>query len=217
VLNPDTEPAPEALAPWSSGWHGETAKPSAAPSCCRRGSSSPRRLLAALAGPLRADRLRDTTAGPADQRTVESTQSYLSGASMLVGRRFLDVAGPMRETTSLLRGGRVVPPRRVRGDATGLRARRTRRSSPWYENQVGGALRDRPRMPVYLDERNKLLLTRDAFASGCPSPPWPLCATDPALARYHAWRQLSFGLAGWWAGLRGERGAPRWLRQSPVR
>ena len=39
----------------------------------------------------------DDTGRPADRVAVEQAQSFLSGASMLVGRRFLEVVGPMRE------------------------------------------------------------------------------------------------------------------------
>ena len=34
---------------------------------------------------------------PLDAAQVEREQSYLNGASMLVGRRFLEAVGPMRE------------------------------------------------------------------------------------------------------------------------
>ena len=101
-------------------------------------------------------RLEDT---PADLQP-----SYLSGASMLVGRRFLETAGPMREDYFLyaeevewcLRAVRlgltlsVAPAARVihhQGAATGSV------SDP----------RHRSRLAVYLDERNKLLITRDLY------------------------------------------------------
>jgi hypothetical protein len=31
-------------------------------------------------------------------------------------------------------------------------------------------------------------------------------------AKRGGWAQLGYGLAGWWAGLRGERGVPKWMR-----
>ena len=148
-----------------------------------------------------------------DASLVERTQSFISGASMLIGRRFLEVVGPMREDYFLyceevewcLRalskgmrlgfspGGRVL---HHHGTTTG----------------AGEAVRDQPRMVVYFGERNRLLLTRDCFKGRFPF------VALAALAHLSirciprgAWRHLSYGLAGWWAGVRGERGAPSWI------
>jgi N-acetylglucosaminyl-diphospho-decaprenol L-rhamnosyltransferase len=158
----------------------------------------------------------DTLGDPIDQRAVELNQSYLSGASMLVGRRFLDVVGLMREDYFLyceevewcLRGvaagmrlGFAVDARVVHlhGTTTG----------------AGGAMRDRPRMPIYLDERNKMLLTQDCFRERFA------VAALAALAqlvlrclRDRAWRHFGFGVAGWLAGLSGERGVPGWMQST---
>jgi hypothetical protein len=67
-------------------------------------------------------------------------------------------------------------------------------------------------MPVYLDERNKILVTRDRF------PARLIVAAGAAFmllflrfARRGAWAQLDYGLSGWLAGLRNERGPPPWL------
>jgi hypothetical protein len=67
-------------------------------------------------------------------------------------------------------------------------------------------------MPVYLDERNKILLTRDLFANRL------LVAATASFvllflrfARRGAWRQLLYGIQGWLAGLRNERGKPFWV------
>jgi GT2 family glycosyltransferase len=76
----------------------------------------------------------------------------------------------------------------------------------------GGGLGQRSKIAVYLVERNRLLLTRDLF-------PLLLVSVVPTslvhlLVKYgkaRAWRQLGYALAGWRAGVAGERGAPRWF------
>jgi len=158
--------------------------------------------------------LGDRLGDPVDREVVERAQSYLSGASMLVGRRFVEVVGLMREEYFLyceevewcLRGV-------AKGMCLGF--------SPdacvvhLHGTTTGAAegVRDRPRMPVYLGERNKLLVTRDCFRR------WFLVSAAASLAQlvlrcapHGAWRHLGYGVEGWWAGVRGERGVPRWLR-----
>ncbi len=148
-----------------------------------------------------------------DASFVERTQSFISGASMLIGRRFLEVVGPMREEyflyceevewclRALSKGMRLgfSPGARVlhhHGTTTG----------------AGRAVRDRPRTMVYLSERNRLLLTRDCFGIRFP---YVALATFAQLilrcAPRGAWRHFGYGFAGWWAGIRDERGAPRWI------
>jgi len=73
-------------------------------------------------------------------------------------------------------------------------------------------MRDRPRGPVYLDERNKILLTwlRGPVRLITVAP----CALALLCLRFgkrRAWPQLGYALAGWAAGLRNERGKPAWL------
>ena len=70
----------------------------------------------------------------------------------------------------------------------------------------------RPRTPVYLNERNKLLLTRDCFPSKLPFVAGAALAhLLLKYARRGAWRQMAYGLSGWWAGLIDERGPPPWV------
>jgi N-acetylglucosaminyl-diphospho-decaprenol L-rhamnosyltransferase len=146
-----------------------------------------------------------------DPATIERQQNYLNGASMMIGRRFFEAAGPMREDYFLyceevewcLRAQRAgirlgfaadAPVLHHQGTATGNR----------------GALAERPRTPVFLNERNKILLTRDLYPTALP-----LVALSSVMvsvfryARRRAWRQLSYALAGWRAGLLNERGPPR--------
>jgi len=147
---------------------------------------------------------------PASEAALEPMINYLSGASMLVGRAFLERAGPMREDYFLyceevewclrairrgLRLGLAIDARVLhnQGSTTGSVA----------------DIRQRSRMPVYLDERNKLLLTRDCFPGRLP-----VAAAASFLllwlrfARRGAWRQLGYGIAGWRDGLRDRRGPP---------
>jgi N-acetylglucosaminyl-diphospho-decaprenol L-rhamnosyltransferase len=150
---------------------------------------------------------------PTDQAALEAQISYLNGASMLVGREFFARTGPMREEYFLyveevewcLRGLALGMKLGMAVDANVLH----------LKGASTGSIQDvarRSRMPVYLDERNKILVTRDRF---------PQCLPVAAAAaflllflrfgRRGAWRQLGFGLSGWWAGLRNRRGKPSWV------
>jgi hypothetical protein len=145
---------------------------------------------------------------------LERRQNYLSGASMLVSRRFRELAGPMREDYFLYceevewclracaRGARL-------GFASEARVMHRQGSTTGHDM----SFRRQARMPVYLNERNRLLLTRDRFPSLLP-----LAAVVAfgliflRFARRGAWRQLSYAIDGWRAGLAGERGQPAWVR-----
>ncbi len=144
---------------------------------------------------------------------VERAQNYLLGASMLVGRRFREIAGPMREDYFLyceevewcLRGGRrglrlgFAPEARVlhrQGAITGS----------------GQGVRERPKLPVYLDERNRLNMIRDTQPMAMlPGTVLLLAQILWKFARRGAWAQVGYALSGMAAGLRGERGPPPWL------
>jgi N-acetylglucosaminyl-diphospho-decaprenol L-rhamnosyltransferase len=214
VLNPDTEPRPDALAlqvlRLESGdcdavgctvqlpggiiqsYGGYWQRLWARAVSIGHGSS-------ALAAPLAAE--------------IERRQNYLNGAAMIVTRGFLDRVGPMREDyflyceevewclRALQRGARLAfEPSAVvlhhQGTTTG--------------NVT--AIRQRPRLPVYLSERNRLLLTRDCFpALLMVAAVGALAVIMARYARRGAWRQVAYALAGWWAGLSNERGAPAWM------
>ena len=132
---------------------------------------------------------------------------------MLVGRRFLEGVGPMREEYFLyaeevewcLRGAARGMKLGIAADARVLH----------YQGASTGSVTDitkRARMPVYLDERNKMLLTRDLFAIQMPiAAAAAFVLLFLRFARRRAWRQLGYGLAGWFAGLRNERGKPAWV------
>ncbi len=148
-----------------------------------------------------------------DASFVERSQSFISGASMLIGRRFLEAVGPMREEYFLYCEEVEWCLRAVsRGMRLGFSAYGRVLHHHGTTTGAGRGVRDRPRIVVYLSERNRLLLTRDCF--GARFPIAALAALGQLVLRCAprgAWRHFGYGLAGWWAGIRGERGPPNWL------
>jgi N-acetylglucosaminyl-diphospho-decaprenol L-rhamnosyltransferase len=147
------------------------------------------------------------------QAALEAEINYLSGASMLVGRRFLDRAGPMREDYFLyaeevewcLRAQQLGC---TLGMAIDARVSHLQGSSTGSVSRVA----DRHRMPVYLDERNKILLTRDIFPLRLPiAAILSFLLLFLRFARRGAWKQLGYGMSGWLAGLMDKRGKPPWM------
>jgi hypothetical protein len=70
----------------------------------------------------------------------------------------------------------------------------------------------RGRLPVFLDERNKLLVIRDS--SPALFPVAAAAAFALLILRFGkraAWTQLGYAMEGWAAGLGGRRGKPDWL------
>ncbi len=152
---------------------------------------------------------------PFDAAKIERDQNYLNGASMMVSRRFLEEAGLLREDYFLyceevewcIRA-------RSRGLILGFAPFARVLHHQGSTTGAGGEVKKRPRIPVYLDARNRILLTRDCF-------PW--CLPVVALSglaliawtygRRSAWTQVGHALMGWVAGLRDERGPPPFLRQ----
>ena len=143
-----------------------------------------------------------------DVQKVESEIAYVSGASMLVSRHFLEVAGLMREDYFLYceevewcqRAQLLGLKLGYAPDALILH----------HKGTTTGSVADfkrRPKAPVFLDERNKILLTRDLFPKRLPIA--ILAALTILLVRYGkrlAWRQLGYAFQGWLAGLRNRRG-----------
>ena len=153
-------------------------------------------------------------AHPFDAAEIESRQNYLSGASMLVGRVFLETVGPMREDYFLyceevewcLRGGKA-----------GLRLGFA--PGGVVVHKQGGStgatvdLRTRSKLSVYLNERNRVLLSRDCYPALLPVAVIAVLAT--LLVRFgkrRAWRQLGYAVQGWLSGVLNRRGVPGWMR-----
>jgi N-acetylglucosaminyl-diphospho-decaprenol L-rhamnosyltransferase len=147
-----------------------------------------------------------------DPSAIERRQNYLNGASMMISRRFLEVVGPLSEEYFLyceevewcLRGVK----RGMRlGFAPGALVLHYQGTTTGNPPDVAS----RSRLAVYLNERNKILTTRDRYMVYLP-----VAAAAAFLAlflrypRRRAWRQLGYGLAGWLAGLWNERGVPEW-------
>jgi GT2 family glycosyltransferase len=212
VLNPDTRPRPEALA--------RLVERLVRGDCDAVGGTLYRvdgkiqshggRWRPSLA---RAESIGHGTAlgDPVDAAYVERTQDFLMGASMLIGRRFYLEVGPMREDYFLyceevewfLRA-------RARGMRLGFASSALVLHDQGSTTGSGQDPRQRPRMPIFLDERNKVLVTRDCFRARLPIA--AAAAFALVCARYGrcgAWRQLAYGLSGWYDGLRNRRGPPR--------
>ena len=144
---------------------------------------------------------------------LEKSIDFISGANMLVSRSLVASVGVMREDYFLyaeevewcLRAksaghnfgfaptGRVI---HHQGSTTG----------------AGKNLSDRPKLPVYLDERNRLHIVRDLRPLWLPI---SIFASFAALTFRFAARghflQWRYAVAGWLAGVRNERGSPSWL------
>jgi len=214
VLNPDTEAEPEAMAQYVRRLDAGDCDAVGGPIYLPGG------LVQSYGGRWRLPFARAVSIGfggnvdgPVDAALVEREQNYLNGASMFLGRRFLHEVGPMEEAYFLyceevewfLRPAA----RRMRlGFADGARVlHHAGTTTGSYEG-----MRSRPKTPIYLAERNRLLLTRDC------APVWLPVAALAALAqivvrfgRHRAWAQIGYGLSGWLAGLAGQRGVPGWL------
>jgi GT2 family glycosyltransferase len=142
---------------------------------------------------------------------IEQEQTYLSGASMLVSRDFVRRAGLMSEDfflyceeidwclTAAQQGLRL-------GFAAGAKVLHHQGTSTGRSISVNG----RSKLSVYLDERNKMLVTRIHFPSHLPiASAAALLLLALRYLRKGAFRQYFYGLSGWFAGLLGRRGIPR--------
>lgn len=157
---------------------------------------------------------RNDPLGEAPRRSdIEPRLTYLLGASMLITPRFLHVAGLMREDYFLY-GEEIEWCLRAIGRGARLGFAPDARVLHSQGSTTGSAddIRGRPRLPIYLDERNKLNIVRDVD-------PWRLPVAIPAtfllltlrFARRGAWAQWRWAVSGWWAGILGRRGVPSWL------
>ncbi|WP_150290680.1 glycosyltransferase [Sphingobium estronivorans] len=151
---------------------------------------------------------------PVDPRRVEADMHYLLGASMLMSARFVAVTGLMREDYFLyaeevewcLRG-------RARGMRLGFAPAARVMHGQGGTTGSAEAIDRRPRLPIYLDERNKLHVVRDSTPARLPvAVGLSLVFLFLRFGRRGAWRQMGYGLAGWAAALRGARGLPPWMR-----
>lgn len=137
---------------------------------------------------------------------------------MLIGRRFFEAVGPMREDYFLyceevewfLRG-------RTKGMRLGFAPEARVLHMAGTTTGSHEAFNRMPKTPVYLNERNRILVTRDLWPA--MTPVVALGALGVIAARFGrrgAWRQMGFALAGWMAGLANRRGAPDWIPPVPA-
>ncbi len=148
-----------------------------------------------------------------DAAMVERRMNYLLGASMLIGRRFVERVGLMRDDYFLYAEEVEWC---LRGVALGMRLgfAPDARVCHGQGGTTGSAdsVRKRPRLPIYMDERNKLLVVRDTTPLRLPVAILASFAlTFMRFGRRGAWRQWGYALGGWWAGIRNQRGIPAWL------
>lgn len=150
---------------------------------------------------------------PVDAATIEARLDYISGASMLVSRRFVEVVGPMRadyflyveEIEWCLRA-------RLKGVKLGFAP--DARVRHYHATTMGLSGRHRlwPRMSIYLDARNRVRVTAQLLPTRLPTVIVGIMLH--ALWRYMrigAWRQIYYTWEGVAAGLRGESGKPAWV------
>lgn len=214
VLNPDTEPRPDAMA--------ELVARLSKGDCEAVGSvvHLPDGTVQSYGGRWRSWLARPISIGhgtpqgkPVDKAEIERLQSYLNGASMLIGRKFLQTVGPMREDYFLyceevdwcLRGRKAGMRLGFAPKAVVLHHQGT---STGNERDI----RRKARAPVYLNERNKMVMSRDLYPARFPvSALMALLQIFMRFGRRGAWAQVGYALDGWVAGLRGERGVPAWF------
>lgn len=214
IVNPDTVPAPEALAALVKRLErGDVAAVGGV-------LHNPQGRIQAYGGCWRASWARcvslgngATLADRPDPTEIERQTNYLLGASMLIGRAFVDKVGLMREDYFLYCEEVEWCLRAV---AAGLKLGFAPDALVCHDQGgttgSGDAHRVRPRMPIYLDERNKLNVVRDTTPRRLPVA--ALGALALLMGRYlrrGAFRQLGYGLSGWVAGLRNRRGLPPWM------
>lgn len=218
VINPDTQPAPGALAACLARLDRGDCDAVGATICHHNG------VVQAYGGQWQALLGRAVVLGsgvpvdaPVDAVDIERRQSFLSGACMLISRQFLAAVGPMREDYFLyceevewfLRARRLGMRLGFAPDARIYHEAGTTTGS-------GKPLNRMPKTPVYLNERNRILVTRDFSPILLPIvAPGALVFIALRFGLRGAWRQLGFALQGWMAGLLNQRGAPHWIPGVP--
>ncbi|AWN35441.1 glycosyltransferase family 2 protein [Methylobacterium radiodurans] len=151
---------------------------------------------------------------PIDPAAVESAQHYVSGAAMFVSRAYIEAVGPMREDYFL-----------YAEEVDWCLRRGTFRLGYAHDSVVlhdhgaviGSSVDRRARTPlsVFLDERNRLVLTRRFYPLAFPVAAVMALLFTTQYLRAGAVRNFRVALAGWWAGLRGETGFPHHLGPVP--
>lgn len=148
-----------------------------------------------------------------DVPAIEAGLGYISGASMLVSARWLATVGAMREDYFLYCEEIEWC---LRASAAGLAMGYAPRALVFHEAGTatgsGNSQATMSRLSAYLNARNRVLLAGDQ-PGGAPSVSRWLIAAH-LLVRFgkrRAWGVMRYALAGWMAGMLGERGIPTWM------
>ena len=214
VVNPDTEPDPKALEALLER-HAETGH-HAVGSLLHFADGTAQ----ALGGRWRSWIARAESIGRGlsisrspDPVPVEARMNYILGASILIDREFRERVGLMREDYFLYCEEIEWALRAIsRGVTLGFAPRSLVLHGQGGTTGSAGPIRQRNKLPIYLDERNKLHVVRDTRPIGLPiAAVATLLLLTLRYAPRGAWRQWVYAVAGWWAGIRGERGVPAWL------
>lgn len=210
ILNPDTEPEPGALAALiarvQEGSYGIVSSRLAFKSTQRIQSYGGR--WRPLLGRGHNIGMNAPLNAMPDVQAIEREMTYVSGASLFASRDYVESVGLMDESYFLYceevdwcfrRGERRLGYAHeaivyhAHGTTIGSNADRKARSG----------------LSVYLDERNKLLLTRRCYPALYPL----VLLTTLLLTLQYLWagavNNFFVALFGWFAGLRGEKGVPR--------
>lgn len=146
-----------------------------------------------------------------DAGDIERRMDYVSGACMLVSRSFIEAIGLMREDYFLyceevdwcarrggFRLGYAADALIDHGHGATIGSHRNRRK--------------RSRLAVYLDERNRLLFTRNIHPAIFPVVAGIALVLLLQYVKAGAFTNFRHALAGWWAGIRGLEGPPPWMQ-----
>lgn len=144
---------------------------------------------------------------------VATRLSFISGASLLCSRQFVEVTGPMIEDYFLY-GEEVEWCLRAR--SKGMRLGYTPLALVLHKQGTttgtNRGLADRGRLPVYCDERNRILTLRDTTPILLvPGAIGALATIFFAYGKRRAWRQMRVALGAWLDGVRNKRGKPDWI------
>jgi N-acetylglucosaminyl-diphospho-decaprenol L-rhamnosyltransferase len=212
VLNPDTEPDPNALTALAARAracdYGMIASRIVVKSTQRIQTYGGRwRPLMARGFNIGWDAPRDAVPDVAE---IEASMMYVPGGSMFVTREYVEGVGLLDERYFLY------------CEEVDWCFRRGHRRIGYAHNSivyhsVGTTIgsnfdpKKRSRLSVYLDERNKLLFTRRFYPAH-----YPLVIVTTLLLTLQylesgAVKNFFVALSGWCAGLRGEEGPPRWF------
>lgn len=148
-----------------------------------------------------------------DAAWVEGRMNYIMGAAMLVDRHYVATVGLMRDDYFLYCEEVEWS---LRGIAKGMRPGFAPDSRVLHgqggTTESAAPVQQRPRLPIYMDERNKLNVIRDTMPGRLPvAMATTLVLLTLRYARQGAWKQWRYALAGWWAGIQNKRGMPPWL------